>query len=197
MGDEKINSVVKELKELSIWPDGLRAKPKKGLLNFKSKHKKIVYDPIFISMDKRHLRMIILHELAHRKMPQYALPTVFSISTALFFVTFVFNFIGPLVKSALVLVLFLLMFKFFKKHLQQDEYNADLWASWHYRKYYGGKASPVLGRSLKEIEMIRDEHLEENKLLKLKHTIKKKVIRLDIHPSIEERVGFVKKYLEE
>lgn len=197
MVDEKIKSIVKELKELRIWPEGLRIQAKKDFLNFKSKRKKIIYDPIFLSIDKRCLRIVLLHELAHKKIPQYALPTLFSISTALFFVTFILNLKNPLVNVALLLIVFSFMFKFFKEHLKQDEYNADLWASWHYKKYYGGKASPVLKKLLMDAKVIRDKYLEEHKFLKLKHMIKKKIIPLDIHPSTEERVGFVKKYLDE
>jgi len=128
-----IDTVFKELKKLDIVPDDFKLERKEKSMNFKVGRTKIKYGAIFESMNEDSLRIILLHEMGHKKVPRYSL--LWKTTTIVIFIISIIPFIdldltvGTLLLNLLkgglaAIIVTLLCKKIFFKHLISLFHNA-------------------------------------------------------------------------
>ena len=212
-----------ELQEKGLIEGKVKLVASKDCPNFRAgAFNRIEYNPRFddVEIDRECIMFALLHERGHQKRGSFRRPIIMFfgfISGCLMYVPILIYLIYPILdtisflKSSCSLIFYIvasgviflgmllstlfvvILFSrhFFKVWGHRDEYYADLWAAERLCKYYGINASEILDRCLRTMENI---NIEKNRSIKFQKLMLK---YLNSHPTVEERVAFIKRHEEE
>jgi len=197
---DNVDDVFSELKKRELITKATKVAPSSNYPNFKMSRGTIFYNPKFANLDHEILRLILLHEEAHRHKRQnshlafWMIISLFAVSEALLVYGTRSN--TELMKAmfstvCIIYIPFLLFYaRIFESSIQKDEYDADVRAARIMKKeYLVNRPSVLTERAIMET---RRRGPDDSLLLSIYN-----LLYGGMHPSDKERVERIKSLVDD